>query len=297
MKELKEVRMKMRRSKLYMPGNKERYIIKALSLKGIARSDVIILDLENSVAKQEKDTARTLVRKALTYFVFGDIEKTVRINPIADLGLKDLEQIIPAGPDVILIPKCETRWDIFAVEEIISGEEIIRGLKIKIFLAALIETPLGVENAYEIISASDRLVSVCFGAQDYIKELNVSPDSETVKWAKCRVINAAAACGVQVSDTVFTNLKDMEGLRKATLAGKKLGFTGKSAIHPDQVPIINQIYTPTEKEILWAKKIVEAYEKAVKKGIGAIEVDGEMVDEPVSQRAKRILEIAKGVKR
>lgn len=284
--------MALRRTMLYLPGNNPNMLIRGHLFK----PDGVILDLEDSVALSEKDAARILVREVLKNIDFGGCEVTVRINGLdTPFWKKDLEEVIPCGIDGIRVPKVETPKDIElldeAISEIESKNNITEG---KIQITCLLETALGVWNAYHIATASKRVTAICPGGEDLRADLKTSRSetSEELVGPRRMVVLAAHAAKVDPLDTVFSDITDDEGLRRETEWIKQIGFQGKSVIHPNQIPIIHDVFTPTEKEIAQAKKIVQAAKEAEEKGLGAVSVDGKMVDKPVVKRAEYTLQRA-----
>ena len=282
---------RIRRSRLYMPGNTP-YLSQNAFLFG---ADCIILDLEDSVPPAEKFATRILVREILKNVDFADTEKTVRINPISSpYGRADLEEIIPALPDGIFIPKAETADDVRVVDEIVQEIKAKHGIDKEIYYMPIIESAKGVWNAYEIASASPRVVMVAFGAEDFTRDIGAQRTREGREQfvARSMVVLGAKAAGVQASDTVWSDIDDVEGLRASAQEARELGFDGKGAIHPSQVKIINEVFSPTPEEIEYAKKVVAAFEEAQKRGSAVVALGRKMIDPPVVARAQRILRMA-----
>ncbi|RLC47239.1 MAG: citrate lyase ACP [Candidatus Cloacimonadota bacterium] len=286
----KTSRERFRRSRLYVPGNFPKLMINA----GLYGADGIILDLEDSVAPTEKDAAQILVRNALRRIDFHNAERMVRINQIPR-GLDDLKFIVPHNLHLILIPKCEHPEQIHQVNEKIKEIMEAKGLKEEIYLMPIIESALGVLNAYEIASCADNVVALAIGLEDYTADIGTKRTNEGKEsiWARMRLVNAAVAAGVQPIDTVFSDVTDMQGLRESVLEAKSLGFVGKGCIHPRQIKVIHKAFAPTPEEIEKAKKIVLAYESAKKKGLAVISLGSKMIDPPVVKRAIRTVELAK----
>ncbi|MCH9028033.1 MAG: HpcH/HpaI aldolase/citrate lyase family protein [Bacteroidetes bacterium] len=285
----KSAKQRLRRSRLYLPGNEPKYFINA----GLHKPDCIILDLEDSVAPNEKDSAQLVVRNALRSVNFYGSERMVRINQLPE-GLNDLKYIVPHNVHVILIPKCESANNVKRVDK-----EIIRILKIKnitteIFLMPIIESALGVINSYEIASASKNICSLAIGLEDYTADIGTQRTEEGKEsfYARSMVINAACAAGIQPIDTVYSDITNMEGLRESVIEAKGLGFEGKGCIHPRQVKIVHEAFAPTLQEIEKAKKIVITFEEADKKGLGVVSIGSKMIDAPVVKRAQKTIEMA-----
>ena len=285
---------KLRRSRLYMPGNNP-YLSQNAFLFG---ADCIILDLEDSVPPSEKFDTRILVREILRNVDFGGTEKTVRINQMSSpYGRDDLEEIIPAEPDAIFIPKAETADDVRIVDEIVAEIKAKHKIDKEIFYMPIIESAKGVWNAFDIASASENVVLLAFGAEDFTRDIGAQRTREGKEQfvARSMVVLGAKAAGVQASDTVWSDIEDVEGLRNSTIEAKELGFDGKGAIHPSQVDIINEIFNPTPDEIEYAKKVIAAFEEAKARGDGVIAIGRKMIDAPVVARAQRILEMAEKI--
>ncbi|MCD6595487.1 HpcH/HpaI aldolase/citrate lyase family protein [bacterium] len=285
---------RLRRSRLYMPGNNP-YLSQNAFLFG---ADCIILDLEDSVPPSEKFDTRILVREILKNVDFGGTEKTVRINQMSSpFGRDDLEESVPALPDAIFIPKTESADDVLIVDEIVAEIKSKHDIDKEIFYMPIIESAKGVWNAYEIASASPNVVMLTFGAEDFTRDIGAQRTREGKEQfvAKSMVVLGAKAAGIQASDTVWSDIDDIEGLRNSTLEAKELGFDGKGAIHPSQVEIINEIFNPTHDEIEYAKKVVSAFEEAQKKGNAVVALGRKMLDPPVVARAQRIIELAEKI--
>ena len=275
----------MRRTMLYLPGNNPNMLTRGY----LFGSDGIILDLEDAVAMVEKDTARILVSKYLQQGEFGDCYVSVRINGIdTEYWKDDLAAIVPNKRlDGIRVPKVEDENTVKIIDEELSRLEEQNGLPVgKLSLHCLLETAHGIWNAYEIAKASPRIEAIIPGGEDLRADLktNRSDDSTELEWARRMLVFAARAAGVEPLDTVFARITDDEGLRKETEFIKQLGFSGKSIIHPNQIKIIHDIFTPTEQEIAKAQKIIAAAKEAAARGQGAVTVDGKMVDIPRSQK-------------
>jgi citrate lyase subunit beta/citryl-CoA lyase len=279
-------RFRLRRSRLYLPGNDPKYLINA----ALHQSDAIILDLEDSVHPDEKDAARLLVRNALRAVDFRPCERMVRINKFP-LGMEDLEEIIPESPDLILIPKTESARHVLDVSEKIAAVKADFGITRPIWLMPIIESALGVEKAFEIATANEEVVALTIGLEDYAADLGVAKTTHGAEslFARQRVINAARAAGIQAIDSVFGDINDMETLRAWALNSRAIGFEGMGCIHPLQIEVVHQAFAPTATEIEDAHKIVDAYRKAQAQGIGVVSLGSKMIDAPVLQRALKIV--------
>lgn len=285
----KSSRDKFRRTRLYLPGNFPKFMINA----GLHNPDGIILDLEDSVAPTEKDAARTLVRNALRVVNFYNAERMVRINQLP-MGLLDLKWVIPHNTHLILIPKCESADTVHKVDKKIAEIKKKNNIKQKIFLMPIIESALGVVKAYDIASASPNVVALAIGLEDYTADIGTQRTDEGREsfFARSAIVNAAHAADVQPIDTVFTDVDDSEGLRRSALEAKLLGFEGKGCIHPRQIEIIHEVFSPAEKEIKKAKKIVKIFDEAKARGLSVVSLGSKMLDPPVVKRAENTILLA-----
>ena len=285
----KSQRERFRFTRLYLPGNTPSMMLNA----GIHDPCGIILDLEDSVAPARKEEARYLVRNALKAVDFYGAERMVRINQLP-AGLTDLEIILPASPDMILIPKVET------VEEIQSVNEHIRKVAEDpgIYLMPIVESALGVENAFDIAASADNIVAMAIGLEDYTADLGVARTASGGEslYARTRLVNACKAAGIQPIDSVYSDVANEEGLRETARISKSLGFEGMGCIHPRQIPVIHEVFKPEESEINRAKSIVIAYENAEKQGLGVVSLGTKMIDPPVVKRALHTIELAMAMK-
>ena len=279
-------RDRLRRSRLYVPGSEPKYFINA-ALHG---PDAIILDLEDSVHPAEKDAARLLVRNALRAVDFLRCERMVRINQLP-LGLEDLDEIVPESPDLILIPKVENPEQMVEAGARIADIKADYGITRPIWLMPILESALGIENALAIAGASEKIVALTIGLEDYTSDLGVVKTSTGAEslYARQRVVNVAHAAGVQAIDSVFGDVGDLEGLRVWGLNSRALGFEGMGCVHPVQIPVIHDAFAPTPLEIERARKIVAAYNDAQQKGLGVVSLGSKMIDPPVVQRALKLM--------
>jgi citrate lyase subunit beta/citryl-CoA lyase len=280
-------RDRLRRSRLYLPGNEPKYFINA-ALHG---PDAIILDLEDSVHHEEKDAARVLVRNALRAVDFGPCERMVRINQWP-LGVADLEEIIPQCPDLILIPKVETPEQVREVDAAIIAIQNQAGVGRPVWLMPIIESAFGIENAYAISRASGRNVAITIGLEDYTADLGVvktARGNESL-YARMRLVNAARAAGLQAIDSVYGDVADSEGLLSWGEASRAMGFDGMGCVHPQQIQVIHRAFAPSAAEIEKAQRIAAAFEEAEARGLGVVSLGSKMIDPPVVQRALKLLE-------
>ena len=282
----------MRRSMLFLPGNAPNMIMNG----DILGADSIILDLEDAVSPDEKDSARFLVRSAIKNMGFKKSEVTVRINSIdTEYWKKDLDAIIPLYPDLIMVPKSGCAEDIRIVDSYISELEKKNGMENNtVKLIPLIETALGVENAFNIATASKRVTALFLGGEDLTADLRCkrTKEGKEINYARTRLVCAARAAGVDVYDTPFTDVNDDEGMLVDAEYAKSLGFTGKSAIAPRHVGIINEVFSPSLADIEYAKAVFEAIRIGKERGKGAVSLKGKMIDKPIVDRARQTLENA-----
>ena len=276
---------------MFVPGNNPGMMADA----HIYGPDSIMLDLEDSVTMTEKDAARLLVYNALKSVDYGDTEMVVRINPLnTPYGKKDIEAVVKAGVHVIRMPKTETAEEVVEVEREIEKVEREIGCLGRTKIMAAIESALGVVNAYAIATASPRMMGIALGAEDYCANLKTqrSQGGDELRLARETIVVAARAAGIDALDTVYSNLNDMETFRKEVEYIHTLGFDGKSIINPRQIPVVNEVFAPTQKAIDKARTIIAAIKEAEKKGSGVIAVNGKMVDRPVVIRAQRTIDLA-----
>ena len=280
---------KFRFSRLYLPGNTPNLMINS----GIHKPDGIILDLEDAVAVEKKYEARFIVRNALRNVDFYGTERMVRINQVP-AGLEDLDYIVPNNVNLILIPKCESAEQILQVENRISELKKKHKVKGDIWLMPIIESALGVIKAYDIAISSPNIVAMAIGLEDYTADLGTKRTNEATEsfYARCQVVNACRAAGVQPIDSVFSDIADMEALKQNVLKSKALGFDGMGCIHPRQIKVIHENFAADKTEIEKAKKIVNAFFEATEKGLGVVSLGTKMIDPPVVKRAQRTIEIA-----
>ena len=282
----------MRRSMLFLPGNNPNLLINGNCLG----ADAVIFDLEDAVSPAEKDAARILVRNTMRYMDFRGCEIIVRINSIdTPYWKEDLDTVLPYRPGLVLLPKTGSAADVLAADEYMTLLEEKLGLeKNTVGLMPLIETALGVENSFQIASASKRVKALFLGAEDLTADLQCKRTKEgrEIEYARTRLVVAARAAGVDVYDTPFTDVNDDEGIRVDTALAKALGFNGKASISPRHVQVINEVFSPTEKEVDYAYEVMEAIALAKAQGKGAIALHGKMIDAPIVARAQRTIDMA-----
>ncbi len=282
-------RDRYRFSRLYLPGNSPGMFLNA----GLHSPDGVILDLEDSVAPDRKDEARILVRNALRAVNFYGAERMIRINQ-GERGLADLEVLIPHNVQLVLIPKCENAETVRTVDNKIKEIKAAAGQNEPVFLMPIIESAAGVEHATEIATASSSVVALAIGLEDYTADLGVQRTKEGKEslYARNRLVVAAKAAGIQPIDSVFSDVGDMEGLLQNVLSSKSMGFEGMGCIHPRQIAVIREGFSPSQEETEKAKKIVIAYRDALEKGLGVVALGTKMIDPPVVARAEKTITLA-----
>jgi citrate lyase subunit beta/citryl-CoA lyase len=279
-------RERLRRTRLYLPGNTPKFFVNA----GLYKPDAIILDLEDAVSPDEKDTARILVRNTVRAVNFYGAEKMVRINQLPR-GLEDARALIAHGVHTFLVPKVEEPDEIRAIDQLISesGNEI--------FLMPIIESARGVFRSLEIANASSRIVALGMGLEDYAKDIGAERTAEGREslWARSQIVNAARAAGVTPLASVFTDVSDEAGLRAFIQDARSMGFEGIGCLHPRQVPVAHSAFAPTPTEIENACQIVIAFNEARARGLGAIALNNKMIDKPIVERAQRTVRMARAM--
>ncbi len=287
---------KLRRTVMYAAGNNAALVRDA----GIYGADSVIYDVEDSVSVYEKDSARQLVFHALTRLK-RVCEVGVRINHISTpWGHDDLAMLLPAKPDYIRLPKGESGDEIRELDRVITEAEKKYGFEpgcIRIMVS--IESPKGLRNAYEIATASPRMIGIAIGGEDFAAALktektrgNEITGGRELFVARGLLVLAAKEAGIQAIDSVFSDLNDAEGLRQDTLLAKELGFDGKSCVNPRQIAAIHAVFTPDAKDVAYARRVLAVFDEAMSKNSGVIALDGKMIDMPMVTRAKRILALA-----
>jgi citrate lyase subunit beta/citryl-CoA lyase len=283
------------RTLLFVPGNQERRLDKARSIP----ADALILDLEDSVPLAEKNSARVMVSSSIDGLTLSGREVFVRINALStDHTAADIKAIVIPGLSGICLPKSESADDILKADALITDAEREAKLKMgSIRLLALVETPKGIINAYEIAGASPRVFGIAFGPEDYALEMDIKRTKEGAEIYYPRVVIAVAchAAGILAIDGVYTDIRDEEGLRQEAGLARQMGFHGKLLIHPNQVSPVSQIFSPTEEEIAHARGVVEAFEAALAKGQASTSFEGRMIDAPVAERARKLLALAESI--
>ncbi|WP_367396340.1 citrate (pro-3S)-lyase subunit beta [Pantoea sp. Ep11b] len=280
---------KLRRSMLFLPGSSAAM----LSTAFIYRPDSIMFDLEDAVSLKEKDSARLLVFHALQHPAYKDIETVVRINPLnTPFGLKDVEAAVRAGVDVIRLPKTDTPEDIYQLESEMARIEAACGRPVgSTRLMAAIESAVGVINAVAIAQSSPRLMGIALAAFDYVMDMQTERgDGTELFYARCAVLHAARAAGIDAFDVVYADIDDEAGFLKEVDLIKRMGFNGKSLINPRQIEILHNAYAPTQEEVDYAERVIAAAEEGDRQGLGVISLNGKMIDAPIINHARVVIE-------
>ncbi len=283
------------RSLLFVPGNQSRMLDRALGLS----PDALVPDLEDSVPPDEKANARSVTASYLEKLASARPLVLPRVNSL-DTGLLEDDLAAVVGPRIfgVSVGKIQTPEDIEAVSSIIERLEKRAGIEVgSVRLVPWIETAMAIVRCYEICAASPRIVGVAFGAEDFTNDMAIerAEDDSEVAYPRGVVCVAARAAGVLALDTPYFSFRDPDGLRKNALASRKIGFKGKFAIHPAQIDIINEGFSPSQAEIEQARRVVAAFEEAERAGRGSTSLDGKVVDVPVARRARALLEIAESI--
>lgn len=279
------------RSFLFCPGNHPRKVAKVFE----SGADAVILDLEDAVAISEKAATRGPVVEALQGA--RRCRGYVRINAL-DTGFAfgDIEAVVAAGVDGIILPKVESATDMAKVDWLMTELEAKRGLPVGgIDLMPIVETGRGVARTREICAAGGRLKRVSFGAGDYTRDMGMDWTRDEIECdpARAEIVLASRIAGLEPPvDTVWADLTDAEGLAASAEKVRKMGFQGKFCIHPGQIQIVHGVFTPSAEAVAWARRVVEAFEKAEAEGSASIQIDGQFVDYPIVARARRVLTLA-----
>ena len=279
------------RSLLFVPGNNPRFLEKAKT----SPADIVCFDLEDSVPDSEKKTARGLIKEALKSRTSYSSSIYVRTNsPISGKIADDLTEVIQKGLDGIVIPKVNNSAELAKIIKLTTTLEKKRKLK-PVFLIPSIESAEGVVNTFEIAKSSKRIPAVVFGVFDLLNDLKIeyTKQPEGAAYSRAKIPLDARAAGVLSIDAIWQDLKDLDGLKEDCIVGKRLGYSGKSIIHPDQILIAHELFAPNQSEIQWANKVCQTYEESKNKGKGATVVEGKMIDEVHYKQAKALLDLSK----
>jgi citrate lyase subunit beta/citryl-CoA lyase len=282
----------LRRTLLYVPGN----MPSMLQNIPLFQCDGVIIDLEDAVPLSEKDAARILVRRFLENYKERNKEILVRINPLdTKWALDDLKAVLPALPDGIRLPKADTPEIVERLDTLLTEYEEELGLELGRFrILPSIESAQGVINATAISRATPRLIGLAFGAEDYTASMEIerTKSGEELFNARMNVLWAAKSAGIQAIDTIFSDVNDMDALRRETELIKRLGYTGKCMVNPRQIDVIHEVFAPKQAEVDYALQVIDAIKRAREMGTGVISLKGKMIDAPVVKRAARVLRTA-----
>ena len=276
-----------RRSFIFTPGLKPEMYPKALK----SGTDMVCVELEDGIAPHDKETARNLALKLFQEKQENDgVERILRINCLREkFGIKDVQAILSTKnpPPALMIPKVKTSQEVKLLDDLLSE----KGHNCRLHI--IIETNEGLENAFDIANCSQRIDALFFGGVDMSAELRCENKWEPLLYARSRIVHAAASAGIDAIDVPYLDLEDPEGMKKEAIKAKELGFSGKGSIHPKQIPILNEVFTPTNETIERAKKITAIFEAA---NTGLVVIDGKLIEKPVLREMYRILSIANKIK-
>ncbi|HHD7490859.1 TPA: citrate (pro-3S)-lyase subunit beta [Klebsiella oxytoca] len=284
-----ERKNRLRRSMLFVPGANAAMLSNAF----IYPADALMFDLEDAVAVREKDAARRLVYHTLQHPLYRDIETIVRVNALdSQWGIDDLEAVVRAGVDIVRLPKTDTAEDVIAMEKEIARIERDCGHQPgSTGMLAAIESAKGILQAPAIAQASPRLIGIALGAEDYVRDIRTerSADGIELLFARCTILQAARAAGIQAFDTVYSDANNEAGFLQEAEHIKQLGFDGKSLVNPRQITLLHNLYAPTQKDVDHARRVVEAAKAAEREGLGVVSLNGKMIDSPIIARAHLVL--------
>jgi citrate lyase subunit beta/citryl-CoA lyase len=285
--------MDVLRSLLFVPASRERMLERAQS----SAADALVLDLEDAVADRQKAAARTLAKRWIPRLATRRRQVFVRVNGLrSGLTRDDLMAVVQQGLAGIVLPKTEASQDLRDLDVLLREAEMARGVRPgDIGTIALIESARGVLRCEEIARASDRLAGLAIGAEDYTYDIGARRDADGLALQHIRgvVVQVATAYRLRSIDTPYPAYSDEAGLSAEAGVARAIGLQGKFAIHPDQVPVINRLFSPSREEVEGARRIVEAYDAAARRGAGSVSIDGRMVDAPIAERARAIISAAR----
>lgn len=295
--------MDILRSLMFTPGQRQNMIDKALAL-GEASPDAIMFDFEDSVPPDQKDLAREMVGSVLRRtFPANAPALIVRVNSVATgRQSADMRAVISPNLFAVLLPKVERPEDVVAADAVLSLLEQEAGLPVgRIGLIAAIESARAIHRVVDIALSTRRLKGLMFGAEDYARDLGLPVARTGPGWdllfARSAIINAAAMASLFTMDQVHMNFKDQEAERSDAIASRQLGFSGKCAIHPSQIPILNSVFSPTIEEVEHARKVVVAFQEAAEAGVGCVMLGGQVVEQPILERAERVIQTQDAIER
>ena len=282
----KYISTQSRRSFIFTPGLKPEMFPKAL----ISGTDMVCIELEDGIAPKDKELARKLAMKFFDSKQENDgVERILRVNCLREqFGIEDIQAILKTSnpPPALMLPKVKTAQEVVLLDDLLTEKEH------KTRLHIIIETNEGLENAYQIANCSKRIDALFFGGVDMSAELRCENKWEPLLYARSRIVHAAASAGIDAIDVPYLDLKDPNGMKIEAQKAKELGFSGKGSIHPKQIPILNEVFTPTDQEIEKAKKITSTFENA---NTGLVVINGKLIEKPVLREMYRILAIAERV--
>ena len=286
----------IRRSTLILPVNIPRFVEKAYQ-RG---ADAILLDLEDAVPPAEKANARKLIKDSIPVAARGGAEVGVRINKEASLLSLDVEASVHPGMDCITLPKTESAEEVRNLEALVEKLERARGIKPgHIQFSILIESPRGLLKAQEIATSSPRIESMTIGMEDYCLELGVepSPDGLEIFYPVSKVVTVCKAAGIRPMGLLgsIAGVRDLPAFEQAASRARQVGCEGASCIHPDQVAVLNRVFSPPPEKVEYARRAVQAFEEGVRQGTASVNMDGKMVDIPVYNRSRLILQRAEAI--
>jgi len=278
---------------MFVPGNSEKMVTKALGLNNL---DVAMFDLEDGVPQPHKASGRAYVGSILGSPAGGP-RRWVRVNGIGSDNLtEDLKAVVVEGLEGLVLPKVETADDIGTVEKVVAQRESASGMAPgSVQLIAAIESARGLLNAPAIAGSSTRILGLMFGAEDFGLDIGLSTNREgearELIYGRSAMVVAAASAHVQSIDGVWPDFRDEEGLRRDAIQAKRLGFSGKSTFHPGQIDLINELFSPTAEEVAYAEAVIAAFEEAQAAGQGSVALGGQLIDRPIVERARRVLQL------
>ena len=282
------------RSILYVPGNVPKFIDKAHE-RG---ADCVLVDLEDSVQPAQKPEARAMLAETMSKVARGGADVAVRINRPIRLAVADIEAAVRPGLSALFVTKAESVQHLRLLDEMVTRLEIERGLPIgNIWFVGLIEAPGPLSRAHEIARSIPRLAGISLGAEDYATAMGAKPTEETLLMPKQQVVQAARAAGIMPLGTIgsVADFSDLEGYTRIVRRSADFGFVGSACIHPSLVPILNEGFSPSAKEVADAERVVALNKQAAAEGRASFAIDGKMIDIPIVQRAEALLERAQAI--
>jgi citrate lyase subunit beta / citryl-CoA lyase len=278
------------RSLLFLPGHRARFYEKLAEF----RPDAVVVDLEDAVPPAEKALARSMVRERLGGPLLAGLKVFVRVNAVDTPYFRDdVRGVVAAELDGIFVPKASNAEQLREANMLLAQAEQRLGMGMgTVRIVPIVESVRGVLNAQELATASPRVMALAFGAEDFFLDLGVerSPDGVETRYPRAQVALAAHGAGRLAIDTPWTAIDDAAGLLREAIEGRQLGYVAKQAIHPSQLPTIHTVFAPTADEVAWARRVVATYDEAIAQGTGAINLDGKLIDVPMVERARRVLE-------